>query len=216
MTGLFDKLNTLIKARLNDVIDFELSSPHMSGKTEKDAARLRERINEAIDHEDALQAQIDQLTAEVTRLDAEADAAVQQGRDDTARRLIEQMRRTQQRLTMVEADLGQHRIVAEELIQQVNRMEAAIADTRRAEATTDNRSASADDETRGTRAGLDAFGDVFDQAQEKIATMRDRLNNEIQQPAAPGEEAQAEADQSVVEDDIARRRQRLSGPPKKS
>lgn len=143
MSDLFRKLNTLMRAKVSEVLDDVTSGelpriPNpMNKKLDQDIETLRERINQAIDHEDQLQAKVGQLEAEIAQLDAQADAAVEQGQDAQARYLIAQMQRAQQRLEMARSDLREHQLVAQELIQRVNLLEATVADVRHAEASRD-------------------------------------------------------------------------------
>jgi hypothetical protein len=56
---------------------------------------------------------------------------MQRGDDGTARYLIEQMHRTEQRVTLAQADLREHQRATQELIQNVNVLDAAVAEARR-------------------------------------------------------------------------------------
>lgn len=210
MSGIFRKLNTLVKATINDALDLSSGRgddtlPRLDPRTEKDAKRLRERINEAIAYEDELQTKVDALNAEAQQLDQQADDAVKAGQEDHARRLIQQLKQTQRRIEMAEADLRQHRVVAEELIRQVNMMEAAIADAQREQST---------GEAQPSRVPLDRINAVFNQAQEGINRLRDRVAARAEQDAEEDAVEQA-VDEAVVEDQLEARRQRLSGPPKR-
>src|SRR5215213_8718878 len=135
MSDLFKKLNILVKSSLNDLIGDPgstrrrpLTPAHLGKDIDREIAALRQRINEALDYEDGLKQRVQQLQDEVTRLDQQADGAVASGNDDNARYLVEQMQRAQQRLTMAEADLRDHRLVTQELITRVNTLDAAVAD----------------------------------------------------------------------------------------
>ena len=134
MSGLFKKLNTLVKATLNDALDLSTgqAGEYKPGpKLEREVKRLRERINEAIDHEDKLEARVNALKQDEVRLDAAANDAVQRGQQEAAREAIKQLAVVRKQREMTEADLRQHRHVAEELIRKVNMMEAAVADVNR-------------------------------------------------------------------------------------
>lgn len=130
MNDLFKKLNTLIRANLNDVkpelprreprpIDFD-----------RQVDTLRKRINDALAHEEKLQATVIALRDEADKLDRAANAALQNGDDEQARRLLEQLRATEARLNRTERDLQDHEVAVEELILQVNKLDAAISDAK--------------------------------------------------------------------------------------
>ena len=194
MDSLFKKLNVLIKSSLHDIVSDEssrpaASAPRLGKDIDREIAALRQRVNDAMRYEDDLKARIRMLEDEVARFDLQADEAMESRRDEQARYLVEQMQRAQQRLTMARSDLREHQLVAQELIQRVNTLEAYVAEARRQQP-------SAPETTSG------GIADMLRLAREKIA-------GEAQVPQAP--EAPGETVDSVaVEDDLERRRQRLS------
>jgi predicted nucleic acid-binding Zn-ribbon protein len=198
MTGFFDKLNTLIRSRMNDLTSPSRSSSSSSptGPDPRTVETLRERINEAIARENELRERVAGYEDEIARLDAQADEAVQAGNDAQARHLVAQMQRAQQRLTMAQTDLNTHQRVAEELILEVNQLEAALADQQRAD-TDDTTSPTTrfDAVMKKTQETISSLGD-------KISTQRDRLDAEINEDTTP-------EDDSRVEDDLEARRNRL-------
>lgn len=224
MTDLFKKLNVLVKSSLNDILgdDFAIGSPQrrldpakLGKDIDREIAALRGRINEALSYEDELRSRVQALSSEVSNWDQQADDAVSQGNDDAARYAVEQMQRTQQRLTMAQSDLDAHQLVAQELIQKVNMLEAAVADARRsqAESATSSEQVSKDsnttiEESTGLPGRL--LADVLREAREKIATMSDIINTRQEFNSLPSQ-VDSENDDSVV-DDLARRRERLSKP----
>jgi phage shock protein A len=196
MDDLFKKLNVLVKSSLNDLIGDgstrRAPPPQRLGKDiDREIAALRQRVNDAFVYEQELKARISTLEDEVARLDEQADEAVQQRRDEQARYLIERIQRAQQRLTMARADLGDHQLVAQELLQRVDTLEAYVAEARRAQ-----------QETLEPSSG--GLADMLRTAREKLT--RDP-------PPPPDAVADREAtDVQAVEDDLERRRQRLSKP----
>ncbi|HEX2623323.1 MAG TPA: hypothetical protein VHL11_24350 [Phototrophicaceae bacterium] len=131
MNDLLKKLNTLVSAKLNDITP-NLPRFERTPDMDRQVNELRQRINEALEHEDQLQATAQALRAEVARLDALADEALAQGQEAEARHLLEQMKRAEQRLSFAESDLKLHQRSAEELIQRVNMLEATVADVKHA------------------------------------------------------------------------------------
>lgn len=222
MSDLFKKINVLVKASLNDLLGDEVSTrgrrlnPQRLGKNiDREIAMLRQRINEALDYEDTLATQVQTLQSEVEMLDRQADDAVTQGRDEAARYAIQQMQLAQQRLAMAESDLREHRIVTQELIQRVNELEAAVADAQRAQAAAETQeaeppSAPAGENVEQTAGG--AVADVLREMRERIQAMGDLINaqEEVQGSVSAAEQARSEVAEEVVEDDLARRRNRLS------
>ena len=210
MADLFKKLNVLVKSSLSDLVGDSTSSrrrispERLGGDIDHEVAALRKRINEAVDYESGLQARVRQLETEVASLDQQADDFVNARDDVNARYVIEQMKRAQQRLTMAQADLRDHRFVTQELIQRVNTLEAVVADARRAQDANAAETAPPAAEPVPGRM----LSDVLREAREKIASMGDVLasKDEISSSAAPA----APADEQAVDDDLERRRQRLS------
>ena len=215
MNDLFKKLNVLVKAGINDLLGEENTAgltrrrplrPEQLGKDiDREISSLRQRINEALDYEDELLAKVRSLNDEVARWDAQADEGVSTGNDAAARHAIDQMQSAQRRLAMAESDLHEHRLVTQELIERVNMLEAAVADARRAQAEKQPEEAQSVQTTIQT-AGQ-ALSDVLRDAREKIAGMGDQMSTQ-QQLDAP----QQQQDNQSVEDDLARRRERLSKP----
>jgi len=136
MSDLFSKLNLLVKSSINDVLGDESprrrvpSRGRLGKNLDKEVAYLRERINEAIAHENTLQERVDSLMQETAALDAQADEAVKQGNEAQARHIIAQLQRTQQRLTIAESDLREHQLVTQDLIQRVNLLDAVVSEAR--------------------------------------------------------------------------------------
>lgn len=206
MNDFFKKLNVLVKASLNELVDAQ-GRPHLSfGQRQPDVERqlqmLRQRVDDALKYEDELVARVTTLQAEVERWDIQADEAVAQGSDDSARRAVDELQRGQQRLAMAEADLREHRIVTQELISRVNQLEAVVDEARRAQPP-----AAADAGDTLERAGK-VVADVLHEMRDKIAEMSEMMG---QTASAPQDtETSQTPDDASIEDDLARRRERLS------
>jgi phage shock protein A len=212
MADLFKKLNVLVKATINDTLGDIASgvpkplNPARLGKDiDREIAELRGRINDALDYETKLKAKAQALQEEVDRLDQQADDLIAQRKDDAARYVVEQMQRAKQRSAMAESDLREHRSVTQELIQRVNTLDAAVADARRSQPA----------ETPVERSPGRALSDALRDAREKIAAMGDLVNAQqdvAQSGSTAADEASSVASSQQVEDDLARRRERLSKP----
>jgi len=233
MANLFKKLNTLVKASVNNALGDDLAlggsrrrqlTPQKLGKNiDREIEALRQRVNEALEYEDQLKAKARSVQAEVEQWDAQADAAVAEGRDEVARHAIDQMKRAQQRLTMAESDLNEHRFVTQELMLRVNELDAAVADARRAEAEKAAAAAPPPPVNAPPETPDSSLADLLRDTRERIATEANAMKDVIsawQEPGQSQPQAQPEAAPTSpeiettpeVEDDLARRRERLSKP----
>ncbi|MGQ9887784.1 MAG: PspA/IM30 family protein [Aggregatilineales bacterium] len=215
MDDFFKKLNVLVRASVNDLLGDEREGGRRSralrldalGKdVDREIAALRARINQALDYEDKLQARVSDLQAQAARWDEQVDALILRGDDDAARRAAEQLQLVRQRVSMAESDLREHQLVTQELILRVNELEAAVADTRQRESGAPNRPIEPAAQSTGR-----LVADVLRDVREKVADMRELVSGSAVAPPRAGEQAASgTADSQEVEDDLARRRDRLS------
>jgi phage shock protein A len=199
MADLFKKLSVLLQAGLNEIIPEALNpatpqrrrlSPERLGKDiDKELARLRERVNEAVEHEARLIDQVRALQREIADWNGRADDAVVRGDEDGARHAIEQLKRAERRLEMAQSDLKAHQLVTQDLIQRVNLLDAVVAESRAAA----HEKAAADAEA-SVNAAAASVADVLRQAREKAG--------------APADSARAKSD----DDDFSERLRRLTKP----
>lgn len=202
MSDFLKKLNVLVQSSLHELIDPDgkprrarISPDTLGG----DVKMLRQRVDDALKYEDELAARVESLRAEVELLDEQADAAMSRGEEDAARRLVEELQRLQNRLAMAESDLREHRLVTQELISRVNQLEAVVDEARKRE-----HSEPAAVEPL-ERAGQ-IMTDVLREMRERINEMSETINTADSQPTSE----QPSADDEAVDDDLARRRERLS------
>ena len=206
MEDLLKKLNVLVKATLNDALTGDSrrnklvspsgTKPSAIQEGNQQIAQLRQRISETLAFEDELQKQIQSLQAEVADWDDQADTAVKDGDDAKAHYAVEQMQRAQERLTMVQSDFAAHERVTQELIYHVNTLEAAV------EAATPKQNDS------DTTAGADEkVSGVLRDMRDKVLELRDQIAARDEIAPEP-----TEARPEPVEDDLAKRRQRLAKP----
>ncbi len=130
MNDLFKKLNALIRASLNDA---RPDLPHRAPRPvdfDRQVVALRQRINDALAHEEKLKATVLSLRDEADRLDHAANDALARGDDAQARALLEKLRTTEARLNRTERDLQAHEVAVEALIMQVNKLDAAVSDAK--------------------------------------------------------------------------------------
>jgi phage shock protein A len=208
MEDLLKKLNILVKATLNDALTGDSRRNKLvSPSSDKPSAvqegnqqigQLRQRINETLAFEDELQKQIQSLQSEVANWDEQADAAVKDGDDAKAHYAVEQMQRAQERLNMVQSDLAAHEQVTQELIYHVNTLEAAV------DAATQKQAESS------TETGADErVSNVLRDMGNKILELRDQIAARTEVAVEP---ETTETRPEPVEDDLAKRRQRLAKP----
>lgn len=211
MSDLFRKINVLVQSSIHELLGGDgratrpaLRPDRLGSDADREIASLRQNVNNAIDYEDRLTAAVAALQSEIAALDQQTDHEVAEGREDAARVLIDRMKQAQQRLDMAQADLDAHRRVTQDLIQRVNELEAAVADARRSEP--------AAEETPGAagQTGEKLLSDVLREMREKIGQMSDIIRSQEEvTPAASQPQVEKPEGQSV-EDDLARRRDRLS------
>lgn len=188
MSDLFDKLNVLVQSRLPRLRGSSQRNrpPALGRQADRDLARLRAKIDAALADDDRAQAAIDALSQQIADWDAQADAALAAGQDATARHAVRQMKLVEQRRTMAEAELDAHRRATADLIQQVNAFETALAEARRQSAEADS--------------GKPSLVD-------RLPAFREPLRRKT--GATSGADT-APVDERAIEDDLARRRARLS------
>ena len=222
MNDFFDKLNTLIRVKLSDLLGESKSTTHSDDKSSsqpiqqvaKDAENLRARVNDAIGYEDKLQSQIVDINKQLVTLNRQADDATEKGNEAMARYFIEKIQRLEERLVTLEKDLQEHQLLAQDLIQKVGTLEATIATIQEQKSTTSPVS----DTTETPKNVADKFSEMVSDAQKRINTLGDRikarketLQSEIDAPLPTTSVTSSNAPtDSDIEDDLERRRNRLS------
>jgi phage shock protein A len=201
MSSLIDKLNVLVKSSVHGVLDDvspgskrhggSLSPARLGKDIDHEIAALRQQVDSALDGEDRMEADIQTLQRQIADWDQQADRALTQGDEATARYAARQMQLEQRRLAMLESDLAQHRLSTSELIRRVNELEAVVAEARRRQPDTP----------------------AQDTADESLAARLRRARQQAVQSEAESPLPKAspvEVDERTVDDDLARRRARLS------
>ncbi|TVR23040.1 MAG: hypothetical protein EA396_04580 [Anaerolineaceae bacterium] len=214
MSGLFDKLNVLLRSGVNHFLDDVASSVPRSDAPRNESATvdsLRERINRAVEYEQTLTRQIDGLITEINGLNEQADRAIAAGQEAMGRHLIAKIKRREQYLDMLRADLAMHQRIAEDLILQVNQLDAAVASHQHAE---QSAATPEDDGTATSDAAQDAtnrFRRVLDEAQGRIDSLGEKLRSRQEVTAdALDDEPTTQADSAAVDDELEARRDRLA------
>lgn len=135
MSDLFDKISTLVNAQFNDLLGRNPRSPlariklnaEEAEKNPRQSARaMRQRLEEAIEYEDELQARIDERMRAVVELDKLVDEMLRSGDERSAQRLQGQLNMKQQQLTIAESELRDHRLMTRHLMQEMAALENAL------------------------------------------------------------------------------------------
>jgi phage shock protein A len=215
MNDLFKKINTLVSATINEVLGDNPAqrgtvSPQRLGKdVDREIAALRQKVNEALEHETHLQQQLVTLQDEIARWDKQADEAVARGGDDAARYAISQMQHAERRYAIADSGLNEHRLVTQDLIQKVNMLEAAVADARRQQSEQAHQNQPPAPNAAEERSPLRVMSDVLRDTREKITQMSELISAKEEVAGTPAPPT-TDAHQQTVNDDFERRRQRLS------
>ena len=198
MSSLFEKLNTLVNAQVNELLGRYPRSPLARIKlnpedAKKDPRRsvqsVRQRLEEALDYEDELQEKIELLMGETLELDQRVDAFVQADDDIGARHMQGQLNLKQQQLTIAESELRDHRLLSRHLMQELAALESALdAQERRPQTSADRPSRKSSgrripiDGIRGTGPTNESrspsiIGSVSDKLDEARSGLENLLNN---------------------------------------
>ena len=213
MNDLIKKLNVLVKASLNDRISGGDTAklPRLGKKLDDDIQSLRQRVNEAVEYEDEIQARIRQFEDEAARWDRQVDEALTKGNDAAARYAVEQMKRAEQRAILAQSDLREHQQATQELIQRVNTLEAVVADASRGQTESaqtthvQSENTQTEDEPPQKTAQIPDLGNVLRDARDKISAL-----GETTSIAREDRSADSQENAATVDNDLEQRRQRLS------
>lgn len=198
MSDLFEKISTLINAQLSDFLGKNPRSPlarirldaeEAEENPQRSARSLRQRLDQAIDYEDELQARIDQRMREVVELDKLVDDMLRSGDEHSAQRLQGQLNMKKQQLTIAESELRDHRLMAQHLMQELDALEIALDEQQRREQAQSGGGSSSDGRTRipidgvassGRQSGsadrtiLDTMSEKFEETRANLESL---LNN---------------------------------------
>jgi len=221
MSDMFKKLNLLLKSRLNDVMGENplrrrpLDSKRLGKDLDREVEYLRKQINDAIAYEEGLQEKVASLMQDAERVDRQADEAVENGDEIQARRLIAQLQRIQQHLTIAQSDLHEHQLVTQDLIQKVNVLDAVVAEAKRQKQQDDSHQSESDDEESGD--DTNAISNILRDTREKISNIGENITTLTSKVSSNETEATSSSqdvsdEQELVSDDLEKRRQRLSKP----
>lgn len=209
--NFFGKLNTLVQAHINSIIDpidektsksrkKALARQDIRGGLQKDVQLLRQRIDEALTYEGELQSKADNLYAEISDLDEKADIAVNDGRESDARIALGRMQQAKRELEMIEADLQEHRTITQELISQVNMLDSTIQAAEQAQ--DDDEDISIPVKNKSTSSNQPSVEEIGSQIVQQLDNTRQNLSNLI-----------SEYTSKVMSDDQPREMPEVNDPP---
>jgi phage shock protein A len=191
MESLIEKLNTLVRASINEFVadvggGLPIPPPRRRRDLDYEVDALRERVNQALEYQDDLAAQLQELLNQIEGLDRAADDALLAGDEANARRRVQRVKRLQQRAAMLEAELEQHRRATAELIEKVNYLDSLVADiSRRKEKETE-------EETRPSSRTVHIKVTTAEEEPERKLALTDAASEQEPQryspPASPAED----------------------------
>jgi len=197
MSDLFDKISTLINAQFNDLLGRNPRSPlarirlnaEDADKNPRHSARsLRQRLEEAIEYEDELQAAVDERMRAVVELDKLVDEMLSSGDRSSAERLQGQLNMKQQQLTIAESELHDHRLLTRHLMRELSALESALDNQERRASSTGRRRIPLDGAASTGGMGGSAKKTVLDAVTERFEETRANLENLLgntPEPAPP-------------------------------
>ncbi len=222
MADLLEKLNVLLRAGLNSLTAGSGERPSAARITpeklgtpkevDREISALRKQLNDAIAQQEALQARLEDMERQIAEYVRQADAALQADDEPRARYLITQKQRLEQRVRTQSETLERYRNAAADLMEQVNTLEAMVTDARR---TAEMAAAAPLDEPlpESIPTRTPALADVLRSVRERVEeTLAPRPKPPADDPPTPPATPSKPAPTKPDEDDLAKRRARLSLP----
>ena len=209
MPDLLDKLNVLMRSRLNSLLENATAQPTRSGRArrdiESDVSTLRKQIDEALAAEDSMKAKIESLGVQADALSKQADAALLNHDEPRAKGLQQQQNQIEKQISVMQADLKQHQQATSELIEHVNVLDSTLIDKQRDQPTvSENPGDDRDQDQRAaTVANTQTVTSMPPMSDDGSIPIKINIKKE-----APAQES-PETDNA---DDLAARRARLSKP----
>ena len=202
MSDIFDKISTLVNAQLNDFLGknprsplarIKLNAEEAEKNPQRSAHSLRQRLEEAIDYEDELQARIDERMRAVVELDKLVDEMLRSGDEVSAQRLQNQLNMKQQQLTIAESELQDHRLMTRHLMQELTTLETALDREEREQRRQGAQTSSSAGKTRIPIDGVAGPGNgggkakrtILDAVSHKFDETRTNLENLLDSSPAP-------------------------------
>ena len=185
MDNLFDKINTLVNAQVNEFLGRNPKSPLARIKLDTEDAdknprrtvqSLRQRLEEALAYEDEIGEKIERIRSEAVVLDEQADEMVKSGDEFAARRVLGQLQMKQQQLGIAEAELRDHRLLTQHLMQEMTTLDMALDNQERQQSKP--KAQSSPSSSRSTRIPVEGVSSPSEPEEKSFGdNVRDKLND---------------------------------------
>lgn len=183
MTHIFKRINDVITANINDLID-RVEDPERMIKQviremEENIARARESVVEAIANEKQLQKELESNQRQMEEWLGKAEGALKKGNEDLARAALERKKEHENIVKVLEPSWESARNTSLRLKTQLRALEAKLEEARRKRSSLAARQHAAQarqkmDQTMATfEAGLNAQS-KFERMEDKVASMEAR------------------------------------------
>lgn len=224
--AILDRIGTIIRANLNDLLDKSEDPEKMLDQILRDMKsaieEARGQVAEMIAQQRMIEADVQRATAMVNEWDAKARSAVQQNRDDLARDSLRRKADYKKNLDLYQQQLDTQRGLVQKLKDDLGQLEFKYDDAMRRHDELINRSRRAAAQQR------------LSQQAQKFNTMDPTSELSRMEAKIRGQEAQVEADQAMeslsldaqfqelersgdIEDELAKLKSETSAPaPKKA
>jgi phage shock protein A len=222
MASIFKRLNDIISANINDLID-KVEDPERMIKQiiremENNINQAREGVVGAIASEKQLKHEVDGHRKQVDEWLSKAEVALKNDKEELARAALARKKEHERILVTLEPAWKAALQTSENLKKQLSSLEAKLEEAKRKRGTlvARQRAVEANDQMREAsskfKTGLDAHAN-FDRMEDKVAEMEARSEafNELDQGNSIEREFQAMEEDSEVEDELAALKKKLEG-----
>ena len=189
--SFLSKFNTLLQANVRGAVRGG-ERRIKPGDLPDEIAQLRRQFADAEQVQAQMQQRIAKLESEIQQWDAQADDALRAGNEAQARHAVEQMERTRQRRTMMEAERDNHQRAINELFLQINQLEGLME--------TEQEPSSATPTTEAN-APQQSLSEAIRQARQAAEASRGKSL-----------ELEVEVELEAIDQELAARRARLAKP----
>ncbi|MBZ0308525.1 MAG: hypothetical protein K8I82_20835 [Anaerolineae bacterium] len=197
--NLLEKFNVLLQANLHNLTpDLSRLNLRRAGKNlDREIAALQKQMDAATEDEAQIEAKIAAMTATILKWDEDADKAVKAGQNAQARFAIQQMEIEKRRLTMLQAELDEHRQTMAALMRQLNEFESVLKAAQQAQAEAEEETATLSEAIRQAREAV--------QAEAGVGNTPIRVQVDVS-------DAATHEDEETINRDLDERRSRLAKP----
>ncbi|MFN8473323.1 MAG: PspA/IM30 family protein [Anaerolineae bacterium] len=189
MPGIFERISTILRANINDMLDHAEDPEKMINqiiRDMEDAIRdARSQTTEMLAQQKLLEARVADTQKEVNDWNRKAELAVQQNRDDLAREALRRSRDYQSQLAVYQQQLADQEALVARLRQQLDELESKYESAKRQRDTLIARSRAAKAKEQMSQAQAQ-MGQVPDYSSE-MSRMEDKVRSQEAHAAASAE-----------------------------